>query len=427
MKITLPTMEIGKMIFLSRVEKGLTQEQLSDGICSIPYLSKLENSKIEPSHDILNPLLTRLHIQLDLIRNEYQELVQLLEQWYDSIVNRDQDVAKLFKQKMQDTHFNVLPPDLTHFIQLLNFRYALYEKDLATASDIIASLEKIKKNMSSQALHYFTYFKGIFFCIEADYFKGKECFLKAEQGFLTNQNTSLPELQFHLAFAFSKLHDISMAIYYADNAKQLFTQQLKYTKIIECDLIIGINLTRQERYQEAREKFRTIISMCKLNQFQELCAKGLHNLAFLESKSRNHHSAIKLYEEALTLKVERDNSHLNTLLHLADEHRNLHNIEKVNNIYDEIITLCDKYNLSKEFYYKAIIGKLKVSDAGEALITLLEEEVIPYFEYKNDKTSLSNLFFSAAETFEKERKYKKSSEYYKKAYRLLSTKREELE
>ncbi|ATO27063.1 hypothetical protein RA13_02755 [Bacillus atrophaeus] len=423
MKITIPPINFGRLIFLHRIEKRLTQDQLSKSICSIPYLSKLENNKISPSEDILNHLLNRLDIEIEKVQSEYKELIHVVEQWYESIIIKDNQLIDSYKKKARNYQKKRLPPDLSNFVQLLEIRDALYVKDIDAASKKILSLQKIRKNMSVQVWNYFTYFKGILYCLKSNYFLAKNLFLEAEQGFISQKANPLPELYYHLAFANSQLHDISMAIYYAENAKHLFTQQLKYNRIIECDLIIGINLTRQERYIEAKEKFNTIITMCKSNKYYYLCAKGLHNLAYLESQKGNNRNAIRFYEESLLFKEVNENSYLNTLLHLSEEHLKLNEKEKAYKIYNKVITYYSTYNLSKEYYYKAKVEKLKFEGEIEELITLLEEEVIPYFEKINNVMYLSKILYITAGMFEKERKYKKSSEYYQKAYRLLSLKK----
>ena len=418
MKINIPPIDLGKLIFLHRIKKGLTQEQLAKAICSIPYLSKLENNKIEPSKDILIQLLNRIDIDIENVHNDYKDLIYILEKWYEAILIKDIHLIDSYKRKARNYQVNTFPPELTYFVQLLEIRYALYDKDLVEASKMILDMQKVKKNMSVQVLNYFNYFQGIFACLKSEYSLGKDYFLKAEQGFIEDKADPVPELQFHLSLANSHIYDISMAIHYANNAKQLFTQQLSYSRIIDCDLIIGINLIRQERYQEAEEKFNTLINMCKLNKYHHLCAKGLHNLAYLESQKRNHRNAIKYYRESLSYKEKNDNSYLNTLYFLSKEYLKLDETDTAYEIYDEIIKYYSTYNLSKEYYYKALIGKLDISKNAEELIKILEEEVIPYFEQKNNTTTLSKLILMAAEVFERERKYKKSCIYYKKYHDL---------
>ena len=51
---------IGNLIKLRREELGLTQEELSDGICSVPTLSRIENGVNPPTRSHAQALLQRL-------------------------------------------------------------------------------------------------------------------------------------------------------------------------------------------------------------------------------------------------------------------------------------------------------------------------------------------------------------------------------
>lgn len=54
------TYQIGEVIRLLRKEKGITQELLSDGLCSVETLSRIENGKHTPSRATLDALMERL-------------------------------------------------------------------------------------------------------------------------------------------------------------------------------------------------------------------------------------------------------------------------------------------------------------------------------------------------------------------------------
>ncbi|MGG0414323.1 helix-turn-helix domain-containing protein [Peribacillus simplex] len=66
-------------------------------ICSIPYLSKLENNKIDPSEDNLIQLLKRLDIDIEIekVQSEYKELIHILYQRYPSIRFLQKESEKL--------------------------------------------------------------------------------------------------------------------------------------------------------------------------------------------------------------------------------------------------------------------------------------------------------------------------------------------
>lgn len=51
---------VGQVVKKERVQSRITQEELSDGICTPSYLSRLENGQVNPSPEIVKLLLERL-------------------------------------------------------------------------------------------------------------------------------------------------------------------------------------------------------------------------------------------------------------------------------------------------------------------------------------------------------------------------------
>jgi len=62
--LDLPTSIIAQYIKKNRNSKGLTLEELSKGICSLSYLSKIENDKIKADKHILNLLAKKMGISI---------------------------------------------------------------------------------------------------------------------------------------------------------------------------------------------------------------------------------------------------------------------------------------------------------------------------------------------------------------------------
>lgn len=56
---------LGEFIRQKRIERGLTQEKLCDGICEPMTLSRLENGRQTPSRNVMNALLQRLDVSHD--------------------------------------------------------------------------------------------------------------------------------------------------------------------------------------------------------------------------------------------------------------------------------------------------------------------------------------------------------------------------
>ncbi|WP_138417109.1 helix-turn-helix domain-containing protein [Aquibacillus sediminis] len=81
-------MKKGDFIKLHRKNANMTQDQLSLGICSVSYLSKIENNDVIPSEQIRSLLFSRLGMnQESSFEEETETLHHDLTAWYQSIEN----------------------------------------------------------------------------------------------------------------------------------------------------------------------------------------------------------------------------------------------------------------------------------------------------------------------------------------------------
>ena len=54
---------IGSIIKLNRINKNISQKQLSKGICVPSYLSRIENGELLPSEDVISVIFDRLGLK----------------------------------------------------------------------------------------------------------------------------------------------------------------------------------------------------------------------------------------------------------------------------------------------------------------------------------------------------------------------------
>src|SRR5699024_3613285 len=73
-------MEIGALIKMTRIHKGMTQEDLAEGIASMSYLSMIENEHATACSEVINMLFTRLGLHVDK-RND-ETIDETLQTWY---------------------------------------------------------------------------------------------------------------------------------------------------------------------------------------------------------------------------------------------------------------------------------------------------------------------------------------------------------
>lgn len=72
----MPIYQFGAIIRCRREELGYTQEDLADGICSVPTLSRIENGERMPTREHFEMLLQRLGYSNTMLNAYVDELNQ---------------------------------------------------------------------------------------------------------------------------------------------------------------------------------------------------------------------------------------------------------------------------------------------------------------------------------------------------------------
>lgn len=166
--IPIYTNNIGSIIKHYRKENNLTLEEASDKICSISYLSKLENNMINANDKYIEPILTRLGLTI----NDYEEMVnpdnyeEVVKEWLNNnllkIIGLEEGVE--LKVKINNYLYfvsnNLITESTKLFDDLINFGKTMQPEELqififATAyllytkgrySDSFTLLKKIELN-----------------------------------------------------------------------------------------------------------------------------------------------------------------------------------------------------------------------------------------------------------------------------------------
>lgn len=86
----------------------MTQEELCQGICSVSYLSKIENGKIEASEEILQLLCARLEIAVTDLRDVEEDVKVKLDEWLNALVHLDKQQVERIYEELQGEMKHVL-------------------------------------------------------------------------------------------------------------------------------------------------------------------------------------------------------------------------------------------------------------------------------------------------------------------------------
>jgi len=405
-------MSFGRKIKFYREKNGITQGKLAKGICSIPYLSKIENNKTIPSEEVLHLLCERLgisYIQRDCLDDGNVSVRNDLMEWYRLITNRNIEQAKKGEEKISTNIRLIEDPDILILYQLFSFKYKLLLKDYKKCELIHEDLKSAMDNFTSEHQFYYYYFSGFYYYTQNNLIDSLDLLTKAE---LIGQELGKkePELLYLMSLVHSRLSHISLAIHYANLALPLFNNEMNYIKSIETNIILSINYIRLHRYEQAYTILQNSLTIANSLNNQYLIVVIYHNLGYLHSKTGEYEKAMDYYLRSLEMKNEKDTRYINTVLYLVECLIIAGKISEAISWIRKGIEISIKSSFP-EYNIRLSLLKLELED-DVGLINYLEEIAFPFFQRKKNWELISGLSEKLATLYADQNKYKKSSQYY---------------
>ncbi len=138
--------DIGSFLKKTRKKQKRTQDDVADGICSISYLSKIENNQIIPSDHYVNEIMERLDIS-DEIYVKSKQHKRYLSQMIEAYFYEQEDIMHQCYQEIESIKHDKL-------INLVKLAYYVYFND-ENQSSFVMMLEELVGNMSNLELKFY--------------------------------------------------------------------------------------------------------------------------------------------------------------------------------------------------------------------------------------------------------------------------------
>jgi transcriptional regulator with XRE-family HTH domain len=404
---------IGQKIYYFRKLKGITQKQLSQGICSVPHLSKIENLHEYPSADILKQLCNRLGISSNEIDSQ-RDLLSInlqLDEWYTKLISGNKEEATQQYSVLVTQIALFQEPDVLLKFNLLTIRYYLLLRDFDEASKMFKELQPFIKKLSSKLKYYYYLFNGIYFSFREDYLEALHSFNEAErvQEELKIQD---PEIFYRLAQVNLNMYRTYYSNKYADIALEIFDRTCNYVRSIDCQILLSINLTRQNNYAQAEKHLLNAQQLSRAFNNNEQLSIIYHNLGYLYFVQGYFQQAIKFFADSLNYSYDEEHEkNVRTYHCLARSHYILNDVKTANYWLEKGNAIANHYNLT-EFVHHYNALKCQYNPDDNQLENVLKNDVIPYFEKKHKWYHVAEYSEILANEYSKRNKYKYSSHYY---------------
>lgn len=371
---------IGSAIRYKRVEKGLTLEEASEGICSISYLSKLENNQIMPSPKFMFLLNERFSIQesLESDLRQYEEdkikivLDLLLEQPIDH---------RILTPYEQREDYQAYLIQMAHSISFKHYEEA-YKKYQYLRGYVV--------NLMDDELNIFFILTAILLYQKHHFCESYELLLLApelDQNEFEKLNILKLKMRLNNAFRMNKTAEIHMNYQtYIDKLLDHHYYQLMSQMKIE-------HITYEASYLNPH-----IISKStqKMNQFSDV------DKAYIHAKSHYHQGEYRKVYDLTKLNYHIDSHWLSLHLMTLDK---LHDVETI------------KLMIDKEKEFKTCVKSTiimnhlrhKYSKNKDELLNYLRTYILGYNHISDDYDLLDYLMMDAQYLFSKHQFYKEAA------------------
>lgn len=407
----------GERIRYYRKRKKLTQEQLAKGICSVSYLSKIENGE-KSSEEIIKDLCDRLGISVESVDEEKEiaEMKELLDDWYRDIRNRHFTEVQEKETDIKTKIKNIQDPQILIRYDFFKLGYQLVLKNLKLAKEQIDNLSSFEDQLTDELRHFYFHFKGFYYYLNGNF---KEALAFYEQAEAASElaeldKADLAELYYHKAIAYSDLYQISSCINYTYKAFSIFEQIYHYMRSADCQILLGISNRRMHNYEQAEFHFKNGLKYAESFKDMDRLSIINHNLGYVCSSKNQGRKAIKYFQKSFVTS-EPSGRKLKTIFLIARENHKLGYLEETNKLIVEGIEITKKLNILNYYYHFKIFESQIHSTDFNRFEELLGKKAIPYFEKRHQWEFVAEYSELLADLYFRESKYKKSSQYYRVA------------
>ncbi|MDN4072038.1 tetratricopeptide repeat protein [Fictibacillus terranigra] len=407
----------GEKIKYFREKNKLTQKELTSGICSVPYLSKVENNSIVPSREILILLCKRLNIEYDelLQSSSADGIKKMIFDWYEDIKARNRPASTEHYIAIEKKIKGISDIELLTMFHLAATRHFLLIRDFKQAEEQLAFAEKYMAYMPKEIEAYYFYFSGLNEYLKGRFQKALELYLKA------SEYVNEPEYHYQLALIYSRLGKITLSIFHSERAMEEFNKNILFFKVVDCYILLGINYNRINKHATALSYFKKALKGIEsLPDIGHLKVHIYHNMGIVYHKQKKPWEAIDYFLKSLNVRKELQGGEL-TIYLLASNLFQLNEVEDATRWIEKGLVLL-KGELNETYCLLKILQfQVQKRRNEEDYKIFLEETALPIFKQKDEFMYIRMCYEQLGDYYYRKKQYKRSSEYYCEANSVESS------
>ncbi|MDR7073272.1 helix-turn-helix transcriptional regulator [Fictibacillus barbaricus] len=414
-------MNLGEKIRYFRKVKNLSQQELAAGICSIPYLSKIENGVTEPSEKIKQQLAERLEINLNSI-NENEVLSNYVDLFY-SLYQRDYQSADEKFHTFLETPSQSIEEEILNKI-FKSIYILMTSQETLKVQVFLNEVAYINNVIKGEKAFYYFFARGLHSYYLKKFEESFNYFLEAEQQLENNnfQEWEKGYLFYLIALSANQLYKNIVALEYTKLALEVFEKTYSFKRCADCRIILGIIHLRIKNFDESTNHL--LLAETIANTFNDDVLRGAiyQNLGSIATHKGESDKAIELYYKSLKAKQNQPVSYqLTTMYTLIKEYEKCERPKEGLKLVNAALKLVNGNPIFRgfELHFMYFRHVFTYGNFHEVQIDFMINDLVPYFEQRGEWVYLAEYYPIIGKYFENNQKYKQASMYYSSAIEAL--------
>ncbi|TFD97038.1 helix-turn-helix domain-containing protein [Jeotgalibacillus sp. R-1-5s-1] len=415
-------MNVGSIIKYYRTKRGMTQTELSEGICSTSHLSKIETNMYAANEETVGMLLDKLGLKLEEVSERLNEMKELLQEFIEAIFTQDRELSKSLYEKVLENKDYMEASELVNLYHLYMYRYRIWNQDLEGAREYSKILHKIKNTFNTIESNVYTFFQAIYFTVTEKH----EDAIKLIKSFLENPlplgNYWIAEAYYQLSYAHISINQNEAGLIASKKAYDIYVSECNFTRQIHSQMIIGICYMRLGLYNEALGIYKPLLRNTRMHYRDSLYFSILINYSRCLYLSKEYVKVQRYIDEVLEIVEQYSPAHATSLLiwlentlkrnRVNDQwHSRIHVLRKISEMIDSkyyyhYSVYLEKFEFSQvdgvkyavKWLYPYLIKSKNYSDAREVI-----EAIIDYYNQVGDPVQAKEYYDQWRSLIEKER------------------------
>lgn len=292
-------MNIGSIMKYYRLQNRMTQAELSEGICSVSHLSKIESNKYSAHKETLEDIFKRMNIEWENQIHVYQKFEEKLVEFIGYAIYYDFESMESLYVELQADEGYLQSTDLVNKYELYKLRYYLYKRDSSKAEDQLQLIDKLTPTFNASEQVISTVISIMYYISTGDDKEAENLFAKLDE---TPDEKSLLKLLegeyfYQKSWLLHKRAHYGQSSYYANLAIEYFQKDCNYIRLMHAQILLAINFSNQEYYLWAKDLFVMLMRNTRMMGQEELYQHTLYNYSLLQKRMGNNENAHQLFKK----------------------------------------------------------------------------------------------------------------------------------